>query len=64
MEGVALSRTFGSMTGPLTEAAQLEHLDDMRTAASKRRRAPAQPRGKRRKPALSGLLRPRRALAA
>jgi hypothetical protein len=52
------------MTGPLTHAAQLEHLDDMRTAASKRRRAPAQPRGKRRLPTRLGLLRPRRALAA
>jgi hypothetical protein len=52
------------MTGPLTHAAQLEHLDDLRTAASKRRRTPAQQRGKRRMPVLSGLLRPRRAFAA
>jgi hypothetical protein len=52
------------MTGTLTYAAQLEHLSDLRAAAAKRRRAPAQPRGKRRRPALPGLLRPRRALAA
>src|ERR687892_263140 len=30
------------MTGTLTYAAQLEHLDDLRTAASTRRRMPAQ----------------------
>jgi hypothetical protein len=52
------------MTGPVIHAAQLEHLNELRTAASKRRRAPAQPRGKRRRPALAGLLRPRRAFAA
>jgi hypothetical protein len=52
------------MTGTLTYAAQLEHLDDLRAAASKRRGAPARPRGKRRRPALPGLLRPRRAFAA
>jgi hypothetical protein len=52
------------MTGTLIEAAQLEHLNDLRAAAAKRRRASAQPRGKRRLPALPGLLRPRRALAA
>jgi hypothetical protein len=52
------------MTGTLTYAAQLEHLDDLRTVASKSRRAPARPRGKRRLPGLPGLLRPRRALAA
>jgi hypothetical protein len=52
------------MTGALTYAAQLEHLNDLSVAAAKRRRASAQPRGKRRRPALPGLLRPRRALAA
>jgi hypothetical protein len=52
------------MTGTLVEAAQLEHMKELRAAAAKRRRAPAQPRGKRRLPALPGLLRPRRALAA
>jgi hypothetical protein len=52
------------MTGTLTHAAQLEHLKDLRAAAAKRRRAPARPRGKRRLPALPGLLRPRRAFAA
>ena len=52
------------MTGTLTHAARLEHLKDLRAAAAKRRRAPARPRGKRRLPALPGLLRPRRALAA
>jgi hypothetical protein len=52
------------MTGTLTYAAQLEHLDELRTAASTRRRRPARPRGKRRLPALPGLLRPRRAFAA
>jgi hypothetical protein len=52
------------MTGTLTYAAQLEHLDDLRAAAAKRRRAPARLRGKRHLPARSGLLRPRRALTA
>jgi hypothetical protein len=52
------------MTGPLTQAAGLEHVNDMRAVAAKRRRAPAQPRGKRRLPVLPGLLRPRRAFAA
>jgi hypothetical protein len=52
------------MTGTLTYAAQLEHLDDLHAAASKRRLGPARPRGKRRVPGLPGLLRPRRALAA
>jgi hypothetical protein len=52
------------MTGTLTYAAQLEHLDEMRAAASTRRRTPARPRGKRRLPALPALRRPRRALAA
>jgi hypothetical protein len=52
------------MTGTLTYAAQLEHMADLHAAASKRRRAPARPRGKRRLPALPGLLRPRRAFAA
>jgi hypothetical protein len=52
------------MTGTLNQAAQLEHMNEMRAAAAKRRRAPARPRGKRRLPALPGLLRPRRAFAA
>jgi hypothetical protein len=52
------------MTGTLTHAAQLEHLNDLRAAAAKRRRAPARPRGKRRLPALPSLRRPRRAFAA
>jgi hypothetical protein len=52
------------MTGALTYAANQVHLDDLHAAAAKRRRFPRQPRGKRRLPALPGLLRPRRALAA
>jgi hypothetical protein len=52
------------MTGTLTYAAQLEHMADLRAASSKRRRAPAQPRGKRRLSGLPGMLRPRRALPA
>jgi hypothetical protein len=52
------------MTGALTYAAQQEHLNDLRAAAAKRRRSPGGQRGKRRLPALPGLLRPRRALAA
>jgi hypothetical protein len=52
------------MTGALTHAAQQEHLNDLFAAAEKRRRLPRRPHGKRRAPALPGLLRPRRALAA
>jgi hypothetical protein len=51
------------MTGALTYAAQQEHLNDLREAAS-RRRSPRRPAGKRRLPSLPGRLRPRRPLAA
>jgi hypothetical protein len=52
------------MTGALTYAAQQEHMTDLRAAAAKSRRSPRRPSGKRRVPALPGLLRPRRAFAA
>ncbi|HEV2873568.1 MAG TPA: hypothetical protein VGW14_00345 [Thermoleophilaceae bacterium] len=52
------------MTGALTYAAQQEHVNDLHAAAAKHRRSPRRPSGKRRLPALPGLLRPRRALAA
>jgi hypothetical protein len=55
---------LASVTGALTYAAQQEHLNDLLADAAKRRRSPRQPRGKRRLPALPGLLRPRRPLAA
>ena len=64
MCGVLLSRTFICMTGALTYAAQQEHLRDLHADAAKHRRSPRRPRGRRRRPALPGFLRPRRALAA
>jgi hypothetical protein len=51
------------MSGTLTYAAQLEHLNDLHAAAAKRRRSPRPLRRKGRLPALPGLLRPRRAFA-
>jgi hypothetical protein len=52
------------MTGALTYAAHEAHLTELRAAAAKRRRSPSKARGNRRRQAIPGLLRPRRALAA
>jgi hypothetical protein len=64
MWGVGLSRTFVLVTGPLTYAAQQEHLSDLHVAAAKRRHFPSRGRGNRRVPPVPGLARPRRPLAA
>jgi hypothetical protein len=52
------------MTGPLVIAIHQAHVSDLHAAAAKRRRSSSKHSGKRRQPARTGWLRPRRALAA
>jgi hypothetical protein len=52
------------MTGALSHAAAIEHVDDLQRAAKERRRSGKKERPRRRRPLLPGLRRPRHALAA